>query len=107
MPDLDKIVITMDLPRLGELIAAIATSLCEIRDLEPVDYDGEEMRELAVAGWRYVNFMHDRAEFARSVEKDISDLDAQSDESQPCVYGGEGPNGPEHKPEFGFFDPPV
>lgn len=95
MTDLDKIVITMDLPRLGELIAAVAAEMCEIRDLEPVDYDGDEMKKLAVAGWQYVCFMHDRADFAKSVQNDLDAL------NEP-VTGGESPNGPEHKTEFGL-----
>jgi len=75
-PDrLDEIRIIMDLPRLGELIAAVAVRFAQIRDLEPPDLDGEEMRQLAIAGWKHVERMADRADFASSVRADLEELD--------------------------------
>jgi hypothetical protein len=97
--DLDAIRIVMDLPRLGELIAHIASAFAQIRGLEPPDFDGDEMRELAVSGWQYCVHMHDRADFARSVERDLAALN-----DVPIDPAPEEP-GPEHRPEFGGAAP--
>lgn len=75
----DDIRIIMDLARLGELIAAVAQKFTEIRDIEPPDFDGEEMRQLAVAGWRHCVHMFDRAEFAASVTRDLETLESTED----------------------------
>lgn len=95
MPDqFDDIRIIMDLPRLGELIAAIAHKLTVIRDIEPPDFDGPEMRELAVHGWRHVCLMNDRAEFTASVMKDLELLETPGQlDPQPI---------PQHRSEFGL-----
>jgi hypothetical protein len=94
--DLDNITVTMDLGRLGELIAAVATKFAEQRGIDPPDYEGQEMRDLAVAGWHHVEFMADRVKFAQSVANDLAAL--EEPEVAPM---------PAHRPEFGFFDPPV
>lgn len=73
--DLDKVQIVMDLPRLGELIGAVAQKMCDLRGMEKPDFDGQEMRDLAMHGWNYVCHMHDRAEFARSVKDDLESLE--------------------------------
>lgn len=72
---LDDVRIILDLERLGELIAAVAHKFTLIRDIEPPDFDGEEMRELAIAGWEHVRLMGDRANFAASVLQDLEKLD--------------------------------
>lgn len=88
MPDqYDEIRVIMDLPRLGELIAAVATRFAQIREIDPPDYDGEEMRDLAISGWRHVQHMFDRAEFTSSVMKDLEQLDKVE-------------TGPQHRSEF-------
>lgn len=101
MPDkYSDIRVIMDLPRLGELIAHVAVAFAQIRGLEPPDFDGQEMKDLAVSGWRYCMHMHDRAEFAASVQADLEKLSAPEPQ-------------PEHRPEFGGaatpngWDPPV
>ena len=89
----DDIVIMLDLPRFGEVIAHVAAAFAEMRGIEEPDYDGQEMRELAISTWRHVCFMADREEFKASVGKDLKQLTS--------------PQGPQHRPEFGFFDPPL
>jgi hypothetical protein len=90
---LDDLRIMLDLPRLGELIAAIAHRLTVIRGIEPPDYDGEEMRELAVAGWQHVALMADRVDFQNSVLADLEQI-TQEGVTQKSVS--------EHKTEFGL-----
>lgn len=92
--DPNLIVIQLDLPRLGELIARVADTLCKLREIEPFDVDSEEASVLAIDGWRYVCHMTDRAEFARSVQSDLSKLDAPISDTPKGVS-------PEHRPEFG------
>jgi hypothetical protein len=87
--DFDEIRVIMDLPRLGELIAHVAASFAAIREIDPPDFGGDEMRELAISGWRYCVHMNDRAEFARSVQSDLAALDAI-------------PTEPQHRSEFGL-----
>lgn len=91
---LENLVILLDLPRFGEVVAHVAASFASIRGIEEPDFDGQEMRELAISAWRHVVFMADREQFKASVDKDIEQLTA--------------PTGrPQHKPEFGFFEPPL
>lgn len=107
---LDEIRIIMDLPRLGELIAAVAVRFAQIRDLEPPDLEGEEMRQLALAGWQHVERMADRADFASSVRADLEGLDqveptaetAETAEDRKRLYTHtfESKEEPKHKPEF-------
>lgn len=85
----DDIRIIMDLARLGELIAAVAHHLTVLRGIEPPDFDGEEMRLLAVGGWKHVCLMNDRAEFTASVMKDLEQLDKVE-------------TAPQHRSEFGL-----
>jgi hypothetical protein len=54
------------------------------------------MRILSVAGWKYIEHMFDREEFKESVARDLAKLDETPANTEPT-----------HKPEFGFFDPPV
>ncbi len=74
--DLERITVFMDLERLGELIAAVAHRMTVLRGIDPPDFDGEEMRDLAVTGWRHVCMMADRAEFTASVMGDLEKLDS-------------------------------
>lgn len=75
-PDrLDDIRVIMDLERLGELIASVAHAFSLIRGIEPPDFQGEEMRQLCVAGFQQVCRMYDRAEFAASVLGDLENLE--------------------------------
>jgi hypothetical protein len=91
---IDSIRIIMDLERLGELIGHVANAFAKLRDVEPPDFDGQEMRDLAVSGWQYVQHMSDRAEFANSVKGGLENLDeAASELLSP---------GPQHNPEFGL-----
>lgn len=90
---LNDIVIMLDLPRFGEVIAHVAAAFAGMRGVEEPDYEGQEMRDLAISTWRHVCFMADREEFKASVGKDLKELTA--------------PTGPQHRPEFGFFDPPL
>lgn len=90
---INDLVIMLDLPRFGEVIAHVAAAFAEMRGVEEPDYDGQEMRELAISTWRHVCFMADREEFKASVSGDLEQLTAAQ--------------GPQHRPEFGFFDPPL
>lgn len=90
---INDLVIMLDLPRFGEVIAHVAAAFAEMRGIEEPDFDGQEMRELAISTWRHVCFMADREEFKASVGKDLEQIAA--------------PQGPQHRPEFGFFDPPL
>jgi hypothetical protein len=90
---LNDLVIMLDLPRFGEVIAHVAAAFAEMRGIEEPDFDGQEMRELAISTWRHVCFMADREQFKASVGKDLEALTASQ--------------GPQHRPEFGFFDPPL
>jgi hypothetical protein len=90
---IDGIRIVMDLERLGELIGCVAVKFAESRGIEPPDFEGEEMRELAVAGWKHVQHMADRADFASSVQGDLENLDAAAAELL---------NPPQHRTEFGL-----
>lgn len=87
--NLDDVRVIMDLARLGELIAAVAHHLTVLRGIEPPDFDGEEMRLLAVGGWKHVCLMNDRAEFTKSVMSDLEQLDKVE-------------TAPQHKSEFGL-----
>ena len=89
----DDIVIMLDLPRFGEVIAHVAAAFAEMRGIEEPDFSGQEMRDLAVSTWRHVCFMADREDFKATAAKEIEKLTS--------------PAAPEHKPEFGFFEPPV
>jgi hypothetical protein len=89
--NLDNVRIILDLERLGELIAHIAVAFAQIREVDLPDFDGEEMRQLAISGWRYCMHMSDRAQFAASVNADLAQLD-----EVPFVEE------PQHKPEFGL-----
>ncbi len=100
-PNYDDITVLLDLPRLGELIAHVAHTLCELREIELPDLESQEMRTLAISGWRHVCFMADRAEFAQSVEADLAALD------EPVPQVDVTSRGVTHRPEFGFFEPPV
>lgn len=82
---LDSLVILLDLPRFGEVIAHVAAAFAKLRDIEEPDYSGDEMRELAISTWRHLCFMADREEFKATAEKEIEQLTA--------------PVGPQHKPE--------
>jgi hypothetical protein len=93
----DQIRVIMDLSRLGELIAAIATKFALIREIDPPDYDGEEMKELALYGWQHCLYMSDRSAFAESVKTDLEMLEllgTQPRDSQDSE--------PQHRPEFGL-----
>lgn len=90
---LDDLVIMLDLRRFGEVIAHVAAAFAEMRGVEEPDFDGQEMRELAVSAWRHLCFMADREQFKASVNKDLEQIAA--------------PTGPQHRPEFGFFEPPL
>lgn len=90
---LDNLVIMVDLPRFGEVIAHVASAFAEMRGIEQPDFEGQEMRELAISAWRHLCYMVDREDFKASVGKDLEQLVA--------------PQGPQHKPEFGFFEPPL
>lgn len=90
---LDSTIIMLDLPRFGEVIAHVAAKFAEMREIEEPDFEGQEMRDLAISTWRHLCFMADREMFKASVSKDIEQIAA--------------PTGPQHKPEFGFFDPPL
>lgn len=92
--NLDDIRVIMDLSRLGELIASVAHHLTVLRGIEPPDFDGEEMRLLAVGGWKHVCLMNDRAEFTKSVLSDLEGLPTPESVTQTSV--------PEHKSEFGL-----
>jgi len=89
----DDIVIMLDLPRFGEVIAHVAAAFAEMRGVEEPDYEGQEMRDLALSTWRHLCYMADREEFKATATKEIEELTA--------------PAGPQHRPEFGFFEPPV
>jgi hypothetical protein len=91
---IDSIRVILDLERLGELIAHVATAFAVIRDVEPPDLDGQEMRDLAVSGWNYVQHMTDRAEFAHSVQGDLENLDEAAAELLAPK--------PQHQSEFGL-----
>lgn len=90
---LSDLAIMLDLPRFGEVIAHVAAAFAEMRGIEEPDFNGQEMCELAISTWRHVCFMADREEFKASVGKDLERITA--------------PQGPQHRPEFGFFDPPL
>lgn len=90
---LDDIVIMLDLPRFGEVIAHVAAKFAEMRGIEDPDFEGQEMRELAISAWRHLCFMADREMFKASVNKDLEQITA--------------PTGPQHRPEYGFFEPPL
>lgn len=90
---INDLVIMLDLPRFGEVIAHVAAAFAEMRGIEKPDYDGQEMRELAISAWRHVCYMVDREDFKATAVREIEQLTA--------------PQGPQHRPEFGFFDPPL
>lgn len=97
--DLDEIRVLLNLEHLGELIGYVALKFAEIRGIEPPDFEGQEMRDLSVAGWERVCHMSDRAIFTQSVQADLARL-------------GEPTTEPQHRPEFGGaaplgWDPPV
>ena len=71
---IENLVIMLDLPRFGEVIAHVAAAFAKIRDIEEPDYGGQEMRDLAISAWRHVCFMADREEFKASVDRDIEAL---------------------------------
>jgi hypothetical protein len=75
MADLDSIRITLDLERFGELVAHVAGAFAEIRGIDPPDFEGQEMRELAISSYRHVEYMADRSQFKRSVEFDLETLE--------------------------------
>lgn len=81
-PNFDEVRVIMDLERIGELIAAVATRFAQIRGIDPPDYDGAEMRDLAVSGWRHIEYMDDRARFAESVTSDLEALTSAPAEPQ-------------------------
>lgn len=93
--DLDSLRILLSLPRLGELVARVAARLTDMRNIEPPDFDGEEMRELAIDAFRYCLHMNERQILVDSFMSDLDSL-PMAEESRPA-----------HRPEFGFFDPPV
>lgn len=72
---LDDIRIVLNLAHLGELIAHIATHMTVLREIDPPNYDGEEMKTLAISGWQYCVHMADREHFKASVEGDLEKLD--------------------------------
>ena len=74
--DLDDIRVVLSLDRLGELIAYVAKQLTEQRGLEPPDFEGEEMRSIAIGGWKYVMHMADREVFKASIASDLAALEA-------------------------------
>lgn len=90
---IDSIRVIMDLERLGELIGAVAAKFADLRGIEPPDFDGQEMRELAVAGWKHVQHMADRADFAKSVQGGLENLDEAASELLQS---------PQHRTEFGL-----
>lgn len=90
---INDLVIMLDLPRFGEVIAHVAAAFAEMRGIEEPDFDGQEMRELAISTWRHVCFMADREEFKAAAAREIEQITS--------------PQGPQHRPEFGFFDPPL
>jgi hypothetical protein len=92
---LSDVRVIMDLERLGELIACVALRLTQLRGIEPPNFDGDEMRDLAITGWRQVEFMADREDFKQSIFSDLENLDKVPADA------------PAHRPEFGFFEPPV
>ena len=90
---IDGIRVILDLERLGELIGAVAANFAEMRGLEPPDFEGQEMRDLAVAGWKHVQHMADRADFAKSVQGGLDNLDEAASELLQS---------PQHRTEFGL-----
>lgn len=95
--DLNGIRIILSLERLGELISAVTAKFAQIRNIDPPDLTGQEMRDVAVVGWQHCLFMSDREEFKRDVLSDLDNLDKDAPAEKTPV----------HKPEFGFFEPPV
>lgn len=83
--------VILDLPRLGELIAAVADAFTKIREIDPPDYNGDEMRLLAIAGWHHCQFMSDRTMFQASVAADIAALEELPTTPEP-----------NHQSEFGL-----
>jgi hypothetical protein len=91
---IDGIRVVMDLERLGELIGAVAVRFASLRGIEPPDFDGEEMRDLAVTGWKHVQHMADRADFAKSVHSGLENIDEAAAELLAPK--------PQHQSEFGL-----
>lgn len=90
---LDGIVIMLDLPRFGEVVAHVAAAFADMREIEEPDYEGQEMRNLALSAWQHLCFMADREKFKASVNDDLEQLTSST--------------GPQHRPEYGFFEPPL
>lgn len=95
---LDDLIIILDLARFGEIVAHVAAAFAQIREIDEPDFEGQEMRDLAISAWRHVVFMYDRERFKVSVAKDLETISTEPLAPQ---------DGPQHRPEFGFFEPPL
>lgn len=108
---LDDIRIVLALPKLGELIAHVAHQFAALRGIDPPALDGEEMRALAIGGWKHVMHMADREHFVASIEQDLAALEqnpfplVEYQASSPQIRDippDPRPPEPEHKSEFGL-----
>jgi hypothetical protein len=95
---IDDLRIFLDLPCLGELIAAVALRLTQLRGIEPPDYEGQEMRDLAITGYLQVEFMADREKFKSSILSDLDNLD----KPEPETIEAAPVQAPNHQAEFGL-----
>jgi len=82
----------------------VAACFAQLRDLDPPDFSGEEMRSLAIGGWKHVMHMADREVFKASIASDLAAL-----EENPFPPAGDippiprpEPPAPEHRSEFGL-----
>lgn len=99
---LDDLRVVLSLEKLGELIAHVSHQFAAQRGIEPPALDGEEMRALAIGGWKHVMHMADREHFVASIEHDLAALEQNPFSPLPTPPPRSTGPAPEHRPEFGL-----